>query len=628
MTTFPQQKRANFEKGLNVIFGPNHSGKTTIINSIRYGIFGLSLCHIPDSVEIKYFSSRINEKQRKSLDISTVYNIKSSTIAVNRVIFSSGSPTIEANVSHNSENALSIPTITIDHEKDYIDYIKTEMGINPDNLALMSDLLFADENRQTFLWLHEIDQFILDLLTSSEASNKLNAIDRDLKNAKENLKKMEDLKKKIILDNSQRHADIKLLKKDLEKIEKSEVGKSIEERKNVIIDLQQLRNKISQSTDSLNQALQTKLSLMRQIDSNTKKIEKLNLKKDNCKADAIKAFLNSGDAEKNHLNKAIYFDKKCPICYSDLTMQINSRLNSQKCPLCGEGSVPGDGKDIDEIQGLIKEIDNEIKTISEVKLQLEDKVETSDHHLTTITQEIEKYRLMENNLLDKLNKSKSFEEELFNKELIIRQIKGIDLAIENNTKKQSLTESEINELNISVDKLETLYLKTTQSNKLEINNALESLKQRFSTFISLATNGEKTGTLSEQFVPILDGRPIYNPAIVSQSEKILLDYAFRIAIVSICAENSNTVASMVLETPDEVIDGSFLSSTSQAIRYFSSNLSIIVTTFNTDIIELLLKGYDLEGKNRQRLTNLLTNEGTLTQKKYYEPKLVKYSSEI
>ena len=64
MTTFRNDKKASFEKGLNVIFGPNHSGKTTIVNAIRYGIFGLSLCHIPEGVEIKYFSSRINEKEK------------------------------------------------------------------------------------------------------------------------------------------------------------------------------------------------------------------------------------------------------------------------------------------------------------------------------------------------------------------------------------------------------------------------------------------------------------------------------------------------------------------------------------------------------------------------------------
>ena len=166
-----------------------------------------------------------------------------------------------------------------------------------------------------------------------------------------------------------------------------------------------------------------------------------------------------------------------------------------------------------------------------------------------------------------------------------------------------------------------------QSSKFESNNALTSVKQRFSNFFNTATNGEKDATLSEELVPILNGRQIFDPAVVSQSEKVLMDYAFRIALLSVCAESSNIVDSIVLETPDEVIDGSYLPSFAQALRSFSTNLSIIITTFSTEMLDLLIQGYDIKGKDKFRLTSLLSPEGTLTQMKYFEPKLFKYLSE-
>ena len=95
MTTFPQDLRISFDEGINVIFGGNHSGKTTIVNSIKYGIFGLSWNQAVEGVEKRYFSQRIKEINKKSLEISAVYNLGSKTTTVNRTVFSSGTAEIE-----------------------------------------------------------------------------------------------------------------------------------------------------------------------------------------------------------------------------------------------------------------------------------------------------------------------------------------------------------------------------------------------------------------------------------------------------------------------------------------------------------------------------------------------------
>ena len=88
----------------------------------------------------------------------------------------------------------------------------------------------------------------------------------------------------------------------LEKIEHSETGKSIEEHNELVADLQKYRGSIAQTTNSLQQALRTKLALMRQIEVNAQKLEELKLKKEGFQADALKIFLtNSTDPDKYHL---------------------------------------------------------------------------------------------------------------------------------------------------------------------------------------------------------------------------------------------------------------------------------------------------------------------------------------
>ena len=124
-----------------------------------------------------------------------------------------------------------------------------------------------------------------------------------------------------------------------------------------------------------------------------------------------------------------------------------------------------------------------------------------------------------------------------------------------------------------------------------------------------------------------NGNRVFNPALISQSEEIMMDYAFRIAVLSTCAENSDVVPSIVLEAPDEIVDLSYLQSLAKAINETSTNLSIVITTLSPDFLGYLVKNYDIKGKDKARLTSLLSPEGTLNQRKYFSSKISKYFSE-
>lgn len=628
MTTFPQDKRISFDKGINIIFGPNRSGKTTIVNSIRYGVFGMSLCHIPEGVEIQYFSSRVNGALRKSLDISIVYDIQSVTTTVQRVIFSSGSPTIEANTALPLGMNLAKPPKYFQKEKDYDNFLSEQIGINSENLSRITDLLFAEEGgRQTFLWTKNLERFVLDLLTSSDSSFKLRKADEDLRNAKDQSKSLEETKRQVLSQINDKQIEQKLIKNDLERLEKSDIGKLIEEHDKLVIALQDYRNKIAKNTSTLEQKVNDKLALMRQIEAISNKNHEIEVAKNRLKEDAINAFLNSGDPDEYHLARCIYNDKKCPMCYTDMAKQIDGRLQSQKCPLCGEGQIPGDKKTIDEVEIRIKQIERTQQELAKKEMSLKEEMDNLEKEIHIINENLQVSRNIEHDTIEKINVSNASGEQLLRKQIMVRKLDEIESAIQESLAKEEHLGRDIENEKQSIDILEKVFSDTIQACKTESNNLLLEVKQRFQSFVNLATNGEISATLSQQLVPTLDGRSAFHPFVIATSEKILMDYAFRIALLSTIAEKDNKVATLMLETPDEGIDEAFVPYFAKALAKYSANLSLVITTFNSTMVEVLLEENDSMPKIARKLINLLPTEGTLTQKKHYEPKLVKYFSE-
>jgi len=220
---------------------------------------------------------------------------------------------------------------------------------------------------------------------------------------------------------------------------------------------------------------------------------------------------------------------------------------------------------------------------------------------------------------------KGIEEDLHRKKVMSRELEEMREQINDNKKLIIETDENIKAVTTEIDKINQLYDETKVAIRTEIDLVLTEVRDRFSSFIDLATNGEVSGDLSPDFIPILNGRTIFYPEFASQFERTIMDYAFRIALLSVFAEKTKTSPSLVIETPDEVTDESYISYIAKAILNFSSNLSIIITTFNTEIMKQLLSKYKPRDR-KKRLLNLVS-KGTLTQRKFYQIPLSEYLSE-
>src|SRR5438132_2427801 len=98
LTTFPMNLQMHPLPGINVIFGGNYSGKTTIVNSVKFGLFGLTLHRDEEETSARYFGSRIRESERKSMDITSTFSLNRLVVTVKRKLFASGPQSIDVQI--------------------------------------------------------------------------------------------------------------------------------------------------------------------------------------------------------------------------------------------------------------------------------------------------------------------------------------------------------------------------------------------------------------------------------------------------------------------------------------------------------------------------------------------------
>ena len=83
----------------------------------------------------------------------------------------------------------------------------------------------------------------MDLLTSQEGTERLHTTESAATVTRDELKKMDDKRKKLLSDVNQKQLLVQSIKKEIERIDGSEVGKSIEEYNELLTDLQNYRSK-------------------------------------------------------------------------------------------------------------------------------------------------------------------------------------------------------------------------------------------------------------------------------------------------------------------------------------------------------------------------------------------------
>ena len=153
LTTFPLDLELRPSVGVNVIFGGNYSGKTTLVNAIKFGIFGLTVNRTDEDFSARYFTSRIKESERKSLDILVWFTVGNKLVTVKRTLFSSGPQRIDVQLVDTAKKPTGAVIGSYSTAHDYLNALSEMLGLGDLKEAeFVLNLLLADEDRHSILW--------------------------------------------------------------------------------------------------------------------------------------------------------------------------------------------------------------------------------------------------------------------------------------------------------------------------------------------------------------------------------------------------------------------------------------------------------------------------------------------
>ena len=190
LRTFPSDVELKPIPGINVIFGGNYSGKTTIVNAIKFGVFGLTLNRTDEELSARYFTSRIREQERKSLGIVVSCLVAERLVTAKRTLFSSGPQRLDVQVVNPNVTPPGALERSFSTSREYLSCLCEMMGLEDlGDVEFVLTLLLADEDRHTVLWREDPSRRILKLLTPSEEYSQLKWLERELEKKKEDLAK-------------------------------------------------------------------------------------------------------------------------------------------------------------------------------------------------------------------------------------------------------------------------------------------------------------------------------------------------------------------------------------------------------------------------------------------------------
>jgi DNA repair exonuclease SbcCD ATPase subunit len=623
MTTFPGNLKISPEKGINVIFGANHSGKTTIVNSLRYAIFGLSWSANPEGLEKRYFGSRIKPGDRKSLEIDSFFNVEKTKIAVRRIVSLSGGGELKCTMSTDASTPMGTNLIgTYSLENEYRQALQEKIGFsNSDYLKILPSLVFAEENRQTFLWMKNIDSFVLGLLASKENVDKLRAADKELQEGRKVAEALRRSQESLEVRLAEARATAQFFEKSLSQLEESNQESAIEEFKSLKLQLDDSKKRSTEISYDL-QALQGEKSNLEANQSKSRKeLVEAQGRQYKLNDRITKSLVNPDDPKATQLGRYFYFERKCPFCSANLTDEINWRISNGKCAICGKGELT-DYRIDDTVAGELKKLEQAIESLCTLISNKENELQKTNEKIENTSAQLRLEQANENRLTRLLTDSQDVERDLLRKEVLSGELSTINKQAEIYRKELLKLQNSLAAALSAVDEITDRVERTKSLVRDETSAACSRVGKIFSEFIRQATNGEHVGILSAEFIPTYDGRQIPGPEDCSQSERSRMDIAFRIGLMSVLAGKSNTTPTLVLETPDEICDESYRPYLAKAICKFSNNLSIIVTTFSIDMMKNLLTSYNSD-ERRSRLANLIP-KGDLTQQKHYQNQITSY----
>ena len=389
LTTFPGGLEIRPLPGVTVIFGGNYSGKTTIVNAIKFGLFGLTLNRTDEELSARYFSSRIRERERKSLDIITSFKINRLLVTVKRTLFSSGPQQLDVQVLDEKATPGGAVVNSFSKVGAYLGFLAEAMGLESlQEVEFVLNLLMADEDRHAILWHKDCERISVKLLLPEEEYAQLKWLDQELEKKKSEStrvsKSVQALAQK--LDREQAIAHF------LESASKEMTLASLEEKaleyERLLSERDQTVRRVHDLQETLTTTLDVKSKSLAELSDFQLKKRNLEEQIDRTRLQKLKTIMHSDDPEGVHIVKHLVHEKRCPFCEADLSSSIDDRVKERLCIFCGNEIDTPRARGIEELNNEIHRGEENERGLVDSIVKLMSSLQGLDVQLTQSSDEI------------------------------------------------------------------------------------------------------------------------------------------------------------------------------------------------------------------------------------------------
>jgi CII-binding regulator of phage lambda lysogenization HflD len=376
-----------------------------------------------------------------------------------------------------------------------------------------------------------------------------------------------------------------------------------------------VRNDFERALDSKSKRLAELFQLQSEKQACLQKIDALRVEK-------YRAIMHSDEPEGTHIMKHLVHEKRCPYCDADLESVVQERETKRLCIFCGNEIAAPKVRGIEELNNAISDQENRGRKLADEILRVGSEIQEIDNRLVSLNSQIETVRASEQEISSQFARFKDAEELRQRAQVTQKELGALRERIKVNAEEYERLKGLLDKLEEEQEEISSLQEKGRVIVTNRIKEVLVGVGTKFTEFVRAATNGEVEAELSSGMLPSLKGRKIYSADDVSQFERSILDMAFRIAVISRIAESGGFNPLLVLETPDQIADESYLDHLAEALARFSKNMSTVVTSSNTRFMKALLRGYK-PPRRKERLIDLSVS-GAPTQRLYYSPLITEW----
>lgn len=590
------------KNGVNLFIGVNGLGKTTSTSLIVYGLVGETTSFNSDKEEFKfifankgneqkfkidsnYFKNREHDREKnESASIELKFYIKKELIRIKRKLFVNEIILFEVDGK----------PVDVDYERFILE--KTKLSKISDLAFILEKFLIKEEEGNYLLWDVQEQSRILQLLLSPIGFKD------------KYQKKLNDLSKVTTIEKQASYSKTKALRKQIENFKAKK--KEDENRKYNIDDLKKENEKLNKEITDL--SLQRE-KLFSDWAENKKEISKIDSQLQNLN------FEIGEDSNKFNLLESIFYNKVytdekvntaihklnsygiCIYCDEKVKQQkreeINSKLKINSCPVCDSDLDKTKAQETKDIES--SEVLNEI---SELELIINEKRKVY-HLLSTKRNEIKDSNLNElTNAIDKQIESKKqaqfklaldinnieIKKEVTYWDALIHELEDQIKVIEQETeaeKKKAVGETNLDSISKDIKELNEELTQTVKANLEALNIIFKELSKdyfktdgKLITKSGLITKTNNFGEIKQEvYAPFFDNKERVEIKGLSTSERLFLEYIFRLSLLKLYEENSKNKTFMIMETSEGSFDFEH-----------TKKLAELFTSFNTENNSLIL----------------------------------------